>query len=368
MTQTVFNVNKTVEQYQQKKQPLFFGPSPGLFDTVNKQYPKIWSLYKEMKSLDWDENEFSYDQCNIDFKTCDKQVYEIMIRTLAWQWEADSVAARSIAPMMAPFITDSGLWAAWQRVSDNEVVHASTYSEIVRMSFDDPTKVFADILSVKESFVRMDTVNAVFSDLAEASHKYALGLITADEAYPKVFLAVVALLFLERLQFMASFSVTFTVCSTNIFQPIGKAVQKIAQDELEVHAELDKEVLRIELATERGKSTYLKYKDRIKQIADEILESELKWTEEYLFADGRELVGATANSVKNWVLFNARDPYTFLDIESNHKFPKKNPMPHLEDWINIGKVQSAPQEQDNNAYKVNTIVRDDSNTNFEVDF
>lgn len=365
MTQ-VFNESKTVEQYAEKS-PLFFGPAPGLFDTINKHYPKIWTIYKTMKSLDWDESEFDYNQCNLDFKNCPKSVYEMMIRTLAWQWEADSVASRSIAPLLAPFITDSSLWAAWQRISDNETIHAATYSEIVRMSFDDGGKVLKDILAVKESLERLDCVKAVFAELHKVSHGYALGLITAEEAYPTVFKTVVALLILERIQFMASFSITFTICSTNFFQPIGKAVQKIAQDELEVHVELDKEVLRVELATERGQKAYESLKGFIKKLLDEVVESELTWTD-YLFSEGRELVGTNAKTVKNWVLFNARDVYEFLDIESEHKFPKTNPMIHMEDWINIGNTQAAPQEQDNNQYKVNVIIRDDESANFDIDF
>ena len=366
MTTNVFNTEKQAADYVEKP-PLFFGKPPGLFDTVNKHYPKIWELYKTMKSLDWDENEFDYSQCNIDFKSCPKSVYDIMIRTLAWQWEADSVASRSIAPVLAPFISDSSLWAAWQRISDNEVVHASTYSEIVRMSFDNPEKVLEDILKVKESLVRLDTVAKIFSDAVEASHRYALGEITEDDAYDKVFLVVVALLVLERIQFMASFSATFIVCSTNVFQPVGKAVQKIAQDELEVHAELDKEVLRIEMSTPRGKAAYERLKPTIKRIIDEAVESELTWVD-YLFSEGRELTGCNATYMKNFVLYCAKPVYQFLNIESDHKFPKHNPIPLVEDWINIGKTQSAPQEQDNNAYKVNTIVRDDSQTIFDADF
>lgn len=365
MTQ-VFNASKTAEQYSEKA-PLFFGHEPGLFDTVNKHYPKIWALYKTMKSLDWDESEFDYTQCNLDFKNCPPAVADMMIRTLAWQWEADSVASRAIAPLLAPFITDSSLWAAWQRVSDNEVVHAATYSEIVRMSFDDGGKVMRDVLAVKESLERLDSIASVFKELQKVSHSYALGLCTAEEAYPTVFKTVVALLILERVQFMASFAITFTICAANLFQPIGKAVQKIAQDELEVHVELDKEVLRVELATERGQRTYNELRPFIKQLIDEVVQSELVWTD-YMFSEGRELLGANAKNVKNWVLFNARDVYEFLDIPTDHKFPKVNPMVHLEDWINIGKTQAAPQEQDNNQYKVNIIVRDDESASFDVDF
>lgn len=362
----VFNVEKDAAQYSVNS-GLFFGPDPGLFDTLHKHYPKIWSLYKSQKSLDWDENEFDYTQCNLDFKSCPKSVYDMMIRTLAWQWEADSVASRSIAPVLAPFISDSSLWAAWQRVSDNEVVHAATYSEIVRMSFDDPSKVLQEVLSVKESIERLGPVAEIFTNLKDASHKYALKQITAEEAYDSVLLGVFALLALERVQFMASFAITFTICSSNYFQPVGKAVQKIAQDELEIHVELDKEVLRIELATERGRKAYERLKPQIKKLFEAVVENEFAWTE-YIFSEGRELVGTTEKHVKNWVLFNARDIFEFADIETDLKFPKVNPMPHLEDWINIDRTQAAPQEQDAAAYRVNAIVRDDEKAVFQVDF
>jgi len=362
----VFNIEKTADQYKEKS-TLFFGVDPGLFDTVNKHYPKIWSLYKTMKSLDWSEDEFDYTQCNLDFKNCPKPIYEMMIRTLAWQWEADSVASRNIAPVLAPFITDSSLWAAWQRISDNEVVHAATYSEIVRMSFDDPELVLKDILSVKESLIRLNIVNEVFNDAYKASHQHALSLISEDKAYDALFLMIVALFLLERVQFMASFAITFTICSTGLFQSIGKAVQKIAQDELEVHVELDKEVLRVELQTARGKEAYERLKPKIQTMCEEVVNSELTWTD-YLFSEGRELVGANSHTVKSWVLFNAGQVFKFLDIQSEHKFPRYNPMTHLEDWIDISKTQAAPQEQDNNQYKVGTIVRDDTQVIFDINF
>jgi len=361
-----FNTEKTVAQYHAKS-PLFFGEDPGLFDTVNKHYPKIWSLYKEMKSLDWSEDEFDYTQCNLDFKNCPKPVYDMMIRTLAWQWEADSVASRNIAPILAPFITDSSLWAAWQRISDNEVVHAATYSEIVRMSFDNPEDVLANILEVKESLVRLTVIKEVFDAVFISSHKYALGMITSDEAYDDMFMTVVALFMLERIQFMASFAITFTICSTGLFQSIGKAVQKIAQDELEVHVELDKEVLRIELSTPRGKAAYERLKPKIQVMFDEMIITEINWTD-YMFSEGRELVGTNSSQVKAWMMFNAAPVYKFLDLEGDYKFPRHNPMAHLEDWINIGKTQAAPQEENNNAYKVGVIVRDDSTVSFDVDF
>src|SRR5690606_28091006 len=246
----VFNAHKT----DYENTPLILGEQEaGLFDTVNKRYPDIWALYKKQKAQDWDENEFQYSTAIADFESSDKSSYDMMIKTLAWQWEADSVFSRAIAPVFAPFITNSELWAAWQKVSEIEVLHAATYSEIVRNAFKKPDDILEEILSVKESHNRLITVSKVFGEGYRASHEYALGNIPNDQdLYNKFMLMVLALYLGERVQFMSSFAITFALCETGKFQPIGKAIQKICQDEFEIHAQLDKIVFQYELKTERG--------------------------------------------------------------------------------------------------------------------
>jgi ribonucleoside-diphosphate reductase beta chain len=365
MTDTVFNYAKT----DYRKPQLLLGQRPGLFDTVNRHYPSIWSLYKAQKSLDWDENEFDYGSCNADFKSCSRATYDMMIKTLAWQWEADSVASRAIAPVLAPFITSSELWAAWQRVSDNEVVHAATYSEIVRNSFDDPSVILDEILRVQQAHERLSEVARAFAAGYEASHKYALGQLPNDQAtYNAVFMTVVALLCLERIQFMASFAVTFAICDTGLFQPIGKAVQKIAQDELEIHVELDRAVLLHELATERGQAAFAQCRGRIQAMIEEVVDSELRWIA-YLFSEGRELVGMNADRLSAWTLYCAKDVYQLFGLSTDrYALPAANPLKFMEKWLNISKTQASPQEQDIAAYKVGVMRRTDQDVVFDDDF
>lgn len=365
MDKNIFNESKT----DYTKPNIFLGEqSNGLFDTVNKQYPELWKLYKTMKSLDWDENEFDYTSCNVQFKTCPKSTYNMMIKTLAWQWEADSIASRSIAPIVANFLTSSEAWAGWQRISDNETIHAATYSEIVRMSFDDPTDVIEEILKVRESLQRLETVSTIFAKAYDYSHKYALGLVENNqETYNSVFMFTVALYILEKVQFPSSFAVTFAVCDTGIFQPIGKAVQKIAQDELEVHSEWDKTILTYELKTERGQRAFEECKDLIKRLLDEVINSELHWVE-YLFSEGDELVGVSEDLLKEWTLFSAKDVYNFFKLESEHKLPRSNPLKFMNHWLDISKTQPSPQEEDIAQYKMGTVRRDDESMSFEVDF
>lgn len=362
---TIFNTNKT--DYDTVS--LFLGEqSKGLFDTVNKQYPKIWGLYKKMKSLDWGEDEFDFSSCYVDFQTCSPDVYEMMIKTLAWQWEADSIATHSISPIVAPFVSSSELWAAWQRISDNETIHAATYSEIVRTSFNNPTEVLSEILAVSQSLQRLAGVGKIFAHAYEVAHKYALGQVPNNqETYNAIFMFTVGMLILERIQFMASFAVTFAICETGKFQPIGKAVQKIAQDELEVHVELDKEILRNELKTERGKIAFEQCRALIKLAFEEVVHSEKAWVD-YLFSEGRQLLGLNAEILKQWTLFNARDVAIFLSIETDIEMPVNNPLKMMNNWLNISKTQPSPQEEANGQYKVGVIKRDDDGMSFDEDF
>ena len=365
MKPEVFNTEKT--DYESPM--LLMGEQPGLFDTVNKKFPEIWKIYKSQKALDWDENEFDYSSCNAEFKSCSRSTYDMMIKTLAWQWEADSVASRAIAPVLAPFITSSELWAAWQRVSDNEVIHAATYSEIVRNSFDDPREILDEILKVEQAMDRLTKVAEVFSEGYIISHKYAIGLAEkSQETYNVLFKMIAALFVLERIQFMASFAITFAICDTGLFQPIGKAVQKIAQDELEIHVELDKAVLRHEMANSKyGKIAIKQCSEDIKQLIDQVVESEFAWVD-YMFSEGRELVGLNADVLKRWVLFCAKDVYNFFDLKSEYTLPRDNPLKFMENWLDISKTQPSPQEQDNAQYKVGIMRRNDAETEFDIDF
>ncbi|HEX7385822.1 MAG TPA: ribonucleotide-diphosphate reductase subunit beta [Castellaniella sp.] len=365
MSENVFNYDK----HDYEKPLLFLGERQGLFDTINRHYPRIWELYKTQKSLDWDENEFDYSSCNADFKKADRATYDMMIKTLAWQWEADSVASRAIAPVLAPFITSSELWAAWQRVSDNEVVHAATYSEIVRNSFDDASTIIDEILHVRQAHERLSCVVRAFEEGFQASHQYALGQLANDQAtYNIIFKMVVALFCMERIQFMASFAVTFAICDTGMFQPIGKSIQKIAQDELEIHAELDRAVLKNELTTERGHIALEECKTEIEQMLSEVVDSELAWIE-YLFSEGRELVGMNAKRLSSWTLYCAKDVYNTLGLTTDrYAFPQVNPLKYMEKWLNISKTQASPQEQDIAAYKVSVMRRNDEGVVFDDDF
>lgn len=357
--------NKENAAWKSGEYPLFLGESPGLYDSVNTPYPKLFDLYKKQKQADWSEDEIDLTQSRIDMLVCPPEMKDIMVKNLSLQWEADSIAARSIAPLFAPFITNSEYWAAILKVSEIEVLHALTYSEIVRQCLDDPKEVFTSIMQNEEIIGRLDPVSKAFSNLRICGAKYVLGMISKEEAYPVVMEALVALFCLERLQFMASFAITFAVVEQGVFQGIGKLVQKIMQDERFIHAELGKEALLIEFATPKGRAWLTANKEVVKGIVDSVKQAEYKWSS-YSFQEGRKCVGLNEKGLISWVDYNAQDVEDILELPVENRI-KKSPLKYMDNWLDMNKTQNAQQEADSANYNLNIIVDDvgDEILNFE---
>lgn len=356
-----FNKDKIVDDYI--LEPPFFNGEFGLMDTVNRKYPKVRSLFKKLKSLDWSEDEFQFLKCNEDFKRAnngselDKDLADLMIDTLAWQWEADSVAANAPIVTIALMQPCSEIWEAEMEISKNEIIHANSYSEIVRLSFDNPREVLDNILSKQDQLRRLYVVENL---LGEAKKQFLLNSIgqsklSKSELMELVILTYFTIFCLERIQFMASFAVTFTVCDlARAYQPIGECVQKICQDELETHVEIRREILRI--LKLKYPNEWNNCKQKMTEIFQNVVDSEMTWTDS-LFV-GKSVPALDANVLKQWVLYNSQDVAYECKLENHgYDFPSKNPMPSMKTWMNQALVQVALQEGDSTQYKVGIVDR-----------
>lgn len=353
---SIFNIENT--EWKDGNYSLILGQEPALHDSVNTRYPKLFELYKLQKSIDWSEDELSLENSRMDMLNCPDNVRDIMLKNLAFQWEADSIASRSIAPLFAPFITNSEYWAAILKTSETEVLHALTYSEIVRQCIPDPHEVFKEVMENNNITTRLTHVARAFQELKVAGAKYTLGLMSKEEAFPIVMNGTLCLYCLERLEFMASFADTFgTIESTQMFQEIGTLVAKIMCDERWVHAEVGAEALRIMLATKEGAEWRVRYAEDIKKTIDEVVQAEYDWNS-YLFSEGRKLTSSLNESSANeWVDWNAQDVYKTLQF-TPPKVVTVNPLKYMDHWLNLDKFQNANQEKNSANYVLNSVVDD----------
>lgn len=363
---TVFNAANS--GWKTKQYPLFMGEEMALYDSVNVNYKELFDVYKQQVSQRWVETEFNHEQSRLDMISCPKNIYDVMLLNLSFQWVLDSVASRAIAPLFAPFVTNSELWAALMENSNMEVIHALSYSEIVRQCVANPADVFKLSVQNEKTIQRAVKVVSVFDELQKAGAEYTLGIRKNDQStYNIVFKGLVALYILERLQFMASFAATFAVVEQGYFQSIGKMVQKIMLDEIFCHYTTDALALKIELSTERGKVAMRECKEEILEMITEVRYQERQWSD-YLFSEGRSIVGLNSLLLNEWVDYNAQAVYDGLGLSDSIPFErvKQNPLKWMDNWIEIDKFQNAQQEADGNNYALN-VVKDDV-TDEELDF
>lgn len=351
---SVFNANNS--EWKTGKYKLFFGEAPGLYDSINKQYPELFELYHQQKSQDWREDEVDLSQDRLDFLSCNKSNYDIMVKTLAFQWELDSVASRAIAPLFSPFASGNEGWAWLSKVSEIEVLHALTYSEIVRQAVPNPQEALKEALENQNILKRATKVVEIFDNLAKVGAKVTLGLIErdCDEAKDAVILGMVALFALERIEFMSSFACTFALAELGIFQGIAKLVGKILADE-QLHYNGDKLILKILMNEEP--EAFSRNKGKMLEILQDVREAEYSWNE-YIFSEGRSLVGLNRPLLNDWVDYNVQDCYNILKLEIPFSPITENPLPFMETWMDLDTIQVAPQESTTVNYQLNSVVDD----------
>ena len=360
----IFNANKT--DYHDT--PLLLGQDNGLFDTISKRHRVFEDLFNRMAVYDWRETEFTFQDCNYQFRTCSRYEYDLMITTIAWQWEADTAAARSMIRILSTYITSPARWKLMVEITKNEIVHASTYSRMVELSFDHPDEIITDVVSKLEALRRMERIAGVMSHALNTAIKIETGQIarSSTEAYDAIMMLWCALLCMERIQFVASFAVTFGKGNAGKFVQFSNAVSKICTDELEVHAETDFAVLEIEFGTERGIDFLQRRGGDILALVDDVRQSELNWID-HIAANGADKdPDLTIDGLRTEVDLNSEPVYKFFGFKKELPYLTGRRLPYMETMIKIDQVQGAAQEERKGNYMVGGVITNDEGVDFSA--
>lgn len=246
MKRTVYNPNNT--GHKTGKNPIFLGMFLGLHDTINIAYPALEELYLLQRSLGWTEDEVNLEQSRLDMmeigkggKTRPEEV-EILTKVVSYLWEADSIASRSVISIFSPFLSNSEATAMFTEQTRFEVIHAKTYSEIVRQCSINVDTLIEETLTDQNILARTDIIVEAFDTLIKKGSLYSLGNeflrsngiteFTKREMMESLLKGLMALYLLERVQFMSSFAVVFGLAEHDKFKGIADLVKLICRDEL----------------------------------------------------------------------------------------------------------------------------------------
>lgn len=344
----VFNRDAKLNEQQES---VFLDHTPGALNTILISHPKLWGLYKSLRALDWDANEFSHDRSKIEMTTSDKNDIEKITKTLLWQWEADSTASRIITDFICAFNPGTELSAQAQRISENEALHSHSYSEIVKNCYDDVDVVIQRIHEDIAPLRRLSVVATAFTECISLANQVRVGTISPEDekALEAKLVFFGALIILERIQFTASFNVTFTYGDRGSWNSIAKTVQKIATDELTNHVRTWKYCFSNEIKLKKYATVLPKVMSKLESICSEVLRSELSFCD-FLFSDGENIKrpgksDVTCDILKEAVRFEAQNVYEFFGFDLPFARIEKHPMAFTLQWKDINSTQTSPQEE-----------------------
>lgn len=343
-------LNLQNNNWQTGHYPLILGDHLGLHDGINVPYSRLEELYQRQRAIDWDWSEVSLLESRMDIDRAPKYITDMLVKNLSYQWELDSLASRSFGTLLAPFITNTEFWKAQCKNQEIEIVHADTYSEIVRQCIPDVKTLLANTVNNDKITARSLKVVEALEDLQRAGAEYVLGIVKNDQKlFNRVFKGIFAMYLAERLQFMSSFATTFITAEQGFYIGICKLVQKIAIDEITCHAETLGFVLAQLLATDpRAQIALSDNRAEFLSMYNAMIGTEHTFSK-YILSEGRKSIGLTVDLLNDWVDFNAY--FAGLPLQLITPVQSKiNPLPFMSDWLDIDSFQNANQEADNTNY------------------
>lgn len=355
---TKFNQNN--DGYK-KGYPLFLGQELGVIDTIHVQYPKLEELYQKQLSQIWNEFEISLEQDKMDMLNVPKATKDLMVKTIMFQTSADSCACRSIVEILGKYISNSEMLNMVTLQTFFEVIHARTYSHIIKQTFTDPSEMLEELYQEANVLRRLEPIVKAFDEITNLP--VGVGEKQKRQAIIKT---MVALFALEAISFMSSFAVTFAITETEVFQGIGQLVTLICKDEV-LHGRMDYEVLNILKQDSDWKLEMMFLTEQIKEILDSVVKQEEVWTD-YLFSEGRQVIGLSATLLKEYVYFMSKPVYDSLGVPFDFPVVKNNPLPYMEKYIDSTLVMALPQEIQITSYKIGAVKDDTEDLDLDLDF
>lgn len=342
---TVFNTKNTGHLTGQY--PLFLGEDLGFADSINQPYPQLEALYDKQMSFIWNHTEVDLTQDRQDMITAPAATTELMVENILWQSMADSIASRAIGSVLTKYVSNQALQDWYNAVILFETIHAKTYLHIIKQCFTDPNEVlkrgYRNLEIVKRSNILIDS----FDELAGADPD----TLPKEKMQELVLFCVIAMYLLERVNFMASFAITFAIGERSIYQGITQDVTLICRDEM-LHAKGGEVVLR--LLRNQWPDTYKALLPKIEAVFYALRQGEHDWTD-HAFSNGRSVVGTNANRIKAYVDYNLIEVANVLGITSYTTEYVENPLPYMDNYTDSSNVQAAAQEIQLTNYLVNSV-------------
>jgi len=330
-------------------QPAFFGPRVNIARYDKQRYRIFETLTDKQLGFFWRPEEVDVTRDSKDFKNLTQHEQHIFTSNLKRQILLDSVQGRGPVETFMPLCSLPELENWLVTWAFSETIHSRSYTHIIRNVYSDPSKVFDEMLDIKEIVDCAKSISKYYDNLAENPTKRNL------------WLALNAVNALEGIRFYVSFACSWAFAELKKMEGNAKIIKFIARDE-NVHMASTQQLIKL---LPKEDKDYAKIavdtQDEVKQIFRDVLDQEKAWAE-YLFKEG-SMIGLNAELLGEYVewLGNKR----MYAIGLSNERGGSDPLPWTQKWISGAEVQVAPQETEITSYIVGGIKKDVDDDTFK---
>ncbi len=356
-------VLNTKSKYTSKTN-MFLSDDMGIqrFDVL--KYRQFDKLTEKQLGFFWRPEEVDILKDAKDFKELTDFEQHIFTSNLKRQILLDSVQGRSPNIAFLPVVSLPELETWIETWAFSETIHSRSYTHIIRNVYPDPSKVFDEMMNVKEIIDCSDSITEYYNDLIDYNLLRDTGSKKYDEYEhkKKIWMCLMSVNILEGVRFYVSFACSWAFAELKKMEGNAKIIKLIARDE-NVHLASTQQMLKL---LPREDKDFAKIKeetyDDCTQLFLDAVEQEKKWAD-YLFKDG-SIIGLNAELLKQYVEYIAGKRMHAVGQEKIFN-TGTNPLPWTQSWITGGEVQVAPQETEISSYVIGGTKQDVDKETFQ---
>ena len=356
----------TKNKKRHTKATMFLDPTGGpvvqRYDTLKyKQFDKFTD---KQLGFFWRPEEVDILKDATDFKNLTDHEQHIFTSNLKRQILLDSVQGRSPNLALLPIVSLPELETWIETWAFSETIHSRSYTHIIRNVYPDPSKVFDELLDIKEICDCADSITENYDKLIEYNLLKEKGYKSYDEYEHKkrIWMCLMSVNILEGVRFYVSFACSWAFAELKKMEGNAKIIKLIARDE-NVHLASTQQMLKF---LPNDDKDFIKIKeetyDECTQMFIDAVEQEKAWAD-YLFKDG-SIIGLNAELLKQYVEYIAAKRMHAVGQKKIYN-SGTNPLPWTQAWITGGSVQVAPQETEISSYVIGGTKQDVDDDTFK---
>ena len=360
---------------------MFFDESVDIarYDTL--KYPQLDKLTDKQLGFFWRPEEIDVSKDKSDFAALTDFEKHIFTSNLKRQILLDSVQGRGPSETLMPVASIPEIEPLVMTWTFMETIHSRSYTHIIRNVYPNPSKIFDEMLDIKEIVDCAKDISRYYDDfITYAKYWELLGVgrfaiedkVTQDRRFvnineyelkKKLWMVLNSINVLEGVRFYVSFACSWAFAELKKMEGNAKIIKFIARDE-NTHLAASQTILKL---LPKDDPDFIKIKEECeKDVIDmfvKAVDQEKEWAH-YLFKDG-SMLGLNEKLLSDYIEWIGTKRMRTLGYQSPYQVAQANPLPWTEKWIGGGNVQVAPQETEISSYVIGGVKQDVNEDTFK---